>query len=309
MKTICPPPLEPGKAIGIVCVAAPEPATNAAFFDRGLKAIKASGHDVIIAPHTNNKQGYVSATGLEIASDLHALFLNPKVGAIVCAGGGINANRVIKHLNFDLIGANPKRLVGVSNPTVILNAITARTGLITFHGPSVVWDFGNEKGIPEITSTSFWTVLETPSASTKIEAGASWSWVRPGEFEGTLLGGNLTSIQTLLGTPNEPEWSGSVLLWEDIAKPVNRLDMMLTHFRDAGVFDKLVGMIVGRLVSCDTSEGVTYDKMLLDLLSDYDFPILAEVPFGHTPEKLTLPIGAVVSGATGEGLVLNLRKH
>jgi muramoyltetrapeptide carboxypeptidase len=68
--------------------------------------------------------------------------------------------------------------------------------------------------------------------------------------------------------------------------------MVLTHFRDVGVFDRISGMVVGKLVSCEPSDGVTYDRMLLDLLRDDDFPILTEVPFGHTADKLTLPIGA-----------------
>lgn len=306
MKSIRPPVLGPNKAIGIVSVAAPEPATNIAFFERGISALQKMGHKVVLSAHACGKHGYVSATASEIAADLHEMFLNPIVGAIVCAGGGINANKVIRHLNFDLLATHPKPLVGVSNPTVILNAITARTGLMTFHGPSVVWDFGSESGLPELTSASFWHLITTTDSLVTIDASAKWSWLRPGTFKGRLLGGNLTSIQALLGTENEPTWQDSVLFWEDIAKPVNRLDMMLSHFRDAGVLDQLSGMIVGQLVSCEPSEGVTYQEMLLEVLGDYNFPILTEVPLGHTAEKLSLPIGAIVSSATGEGLKVNL---
>jgi muramoyltetrapeptide carboxypeptidase len=78
--------------------------------------------------------------------------------------------------------------------------------------------------------------------------------------------------------------------------------MMLTHFRDAGVFDRINGMIVGQLVSCEPSNGVTYESMLLDLFEDDGFPILGEVPFGHTPEKLTLPIGATLNASPSSGV-------
>ena len=102
------------------------------------------------------------------------------------------------------------------------------------------------------------------------------------------------------------EGMDGIFIWEDICKPVNRLDMMLTHFRDVGVFDNLKGMIVGELVSCEPSDNVSCEEMLLDLLSDYNFPILTGVSFGHTPVKLTLPIGSIASGSTGQTLKLHL---
>lgn len=180
----------------------------------------------------------------------------------------------------------------MSNPTVLLNAITARTGLITFHGPSVVWDFGAEGGTPELTNDHFWGLLESHERTYELPVQKGWRWLRDGALSGPIVGGNLASVQGLLGTPYEPDWDGAVFVWEDVAKPVNRLDMMLTHFRDAGVFEHISGMVVGKLVSCEPSDGVTYDEMLLDLLSGSNFPILTEVPFGHTAEKITLPIGA-----------------
>ncbi|MGH3720086.1 MAG: S66 peptidase family protein [Pseudonocardiaceae bacterium] len=294
MRMVRPKSLRAGGVIGVVSVSAPEPATEGEFFDRGVAALEQCGYDVVLGKHTTGQQGYVTASGEALAADLHELFSNQRVSAIVCAGGGVNANRLLRHLSFDIIGAQPKILVGVSNPTVLLNAITEQTGLITFHGPSVVWDFGVENGAPApaLTRTHFWELLGSREPAYAVPVQKDWRWLRKGDLSGRVIAGNLASLQGLLGTPYEPNWDDAVLFWEDIAKPVNRLDMTLTHFRDAGVFDRINGMVVGKLVACEPSDGVTYDAMLLDLLRGNEFPILTEVPFGHTAGKLTLPIGA-----------------
>ncbi len=307
--TTRPTPIGTHATIGIVSVAAPEPVTDKEFFDRGVEAIRAAGHDVVLAEHTASKRDYVSGSAADLAADIHTMFEDSRIDAVICAGGGINANRLTAFLDFDLIAQHPKPIVGVSNPTIILNAITARTGLTTFHGPSVVWDFGGEDGIPESTGTALWGLLQCAEDDFVVPKSSTWRWLRQGQMAGRLFGGNLASIQALLGTRSEPDWEGAVLFWEDIAKPVNRLDMMLTHFRDVGVLDRISGMIVGQLVGCEPSEGVDHHAMLLDLLGGYDFPILAEVPFGHTAEKITIPIGAWVATEPGQGLTFDLKER
>jgi muramoyltetrapeptide carboxypeptidase len=297
MQPIRPNPLRPGGTIGVVSVSAPEPAVDAELFNRGIETLQQYGYAVVFGKHTTEQRGYVTASAEALAADLHELFADEHVTAIICAGGGVNANRLLHHLSWDLIRQHPKILIGVSNPTVLLNAITEQTGLITYHGPSVVWDFGAEGGLPELTRMHFISLLGSRDPNYEVPTQDDWQWLRAGELSGRLLGGNLASLQGLLGTPYEPDWDDAVLFWEDVAKPVNRLDMVLTHFRDAGVFERISGMIVGKLVSCEPSNGVTYDQMLLDLLRDDEFPILTEVPFGHTADKLALPIGAQVHAA------------
>lgn len=292
MQTVRPKPLTSGATIGVLSVSAPEPFANAKSFNRGIAVLKERGYEVVLSTHTAEQRGYVTADAATLAADLHELFENNRVSAVICAGGGVNANRLLHYLSWDIIRDHPKIMLGVSNPTVLLNAITARANLITFHGPSVVWDFGAEGGAPELTSSHAWGVLENLGHTYDVPAGDDWQWLRNGELSGRVIAGNLASLQGLIGTPYEPDWDNAVLVWEDVAKPVNRLDMMLTHFRDAGVFDRISGMIVGKLVSCEPSNGITYDEMLLDLLREDEFPILSEVPFGHTAEKITLPIGA-----------------
>jgi muramoyltetrapeptide carboxypeptidase len=303
MTVITPPALRPGATIGIASVSAPEPVTDREWFDRGVEAIEWRGYRTRLATHATGRHGYLSATERELAADLHELFADPGVAAIVCAGGGTNANRLLRHLDLDLIRSNPKILVGVSNPTVLLNAITARTGLVTFHGPAVVWDLGAPDGLPPYTESAFWPVLTNVRQGFGVDPGpARWPWPRPGRARGRLVAGNLTSLQTLLGTPWEPEWDGAVFAWEDVGKPVNRLDLVLTHFRDSGALARLSGMVVGELAGCEEPEGgLSLDQMLEEVLDGLNLPVLRGVLFGHTPLKATLPIGAEVSLDSGTG--------
>lgn len=299
MSLLRPRPLRDGATIGVVSVSAPEPVTDDAWFSRGLDALQGYGFKVKVAPSTTSRHGYLSAPSEVLADDLYAFFRDPEIEAIICAGGGVNANRLLRHLDFELITDHPKALVGVSNPSVLLNAITAHTGLVTFHGPSVVWDLGSPGGLPAATAEHFWGLLRTTEDTYMVPDQANeWSWFRPGALSGRLVGGNLASVQGLLGTSHEPDWSDAIFIWEDIAKPTNRLDMMLTHFRDAGVFERINGMIVGQLVSCDPPEGgQSLEEMLEEVLAGYDFPVLTNVPFGHTGDKVTLPLGATVTAS------------
>ena len=292
MKTVKPHRLVRGSTIGVVSVSAPDAAAHPDRFQRGIEAIEARGYKVVVAPSATKRNGYLSGDEQEMARDLNALFADNGVAAIICAGGGTNANRLLRHVDYELIARNPKPFVGVSNPSVLLNAIHSLTGLVTFHGPAVVWNFGEESGLTDYTAKHFWSLLEDGVAPLQIGPTAEWHWHRPGRAIGRLIGGNLTSIQGLLGTPWVPDWRGAIFFWEDIAKPTNRLDMALTHFRDAGVFEQIAGMVVGTLVSCDPPErGQDLKQVLRDLTGEHDFPVLCGVSIGHTDDKATIPIG------------------
>jgi muramoyltetrapeptide carboxypeptidase len=284
--------LQKGSTIGIVSVSAPEALLEPERFCRGIAAIEAEGFRVRMGPSTSARQGYLSGDEELMAKDLHDLFADRDVSAVVCAGGGTNANRLLRHLNSEVISQSPKILVGVSNPSVLLNAIYATTGLVTFHGPTVVWNFGEPGGLTPRTHDHFWPILQNPGIPDPFPAKPNWNWWRPGKARGRLVGGNLASLEGLLGTKWAPDWEGHIFFWEDIAKPTNRLDMCLTHFRDAGVFSKIAGMVVGELVSCDPpAGGLSLNEILKDLIGEFDFPVLCNVDLGHTSDKLTLPIG------------------
>lgn len=289
-----------GDCIGIVSVAAPEADEQKERFERGINYIKEKGYNVILSKHLFENNGYITSTPKNMAEDLMDLFKNEKVKCILCAGGGLNANILLQYIDFDVIKNNPKPFVGVSNPTVLLNAIYAMTGVITFHGPAIVWDFGEEEGLCKFTDAHLWEELcNGDKEHTITDDSHEWRILKEGTAEGDLVGGNLISIQTLLGTRYEHNWENKILIWEDICKSIEKLDLMITHFKDAGVFNKIKGMIIGKLVECEPSDERIFE-MVLERTSEYDFPIIANVPFGHTQDKLTLPIGATACFDTNE---------
>ncbi|WP_280216672.1 S66 peptidase family protein [Nocardia neocaledoniensis] len=284
-----PTALVPGSTIGIVCVDAPEPAQLPDQFDKGIAALESLGYTVTVAAHTRGRDGFHAAPAEAVAADLHALFADPSVGAILCAGGGITANRLLPLLDFALIEANPTIFMGASNPTVLLNAITAHTGLITFHGPSVMWDFGDADQ-PQVSVDSFHAAVrgEAPPCAPLT------AWLRPGTATGTLVGGNLGSLMQLIGTPHEPDFTGAVLAWEEIGTDAAHIAAHLLQLDQHGVLDKIAGMVVGELVDCGPSYGVAVSEAVLNVCGDR-FPIATGLPFGHTALKYTLPIGATVT--------------
>ncbi|MFI5987607.1 LD-carboxypeptidase [Streptomyces sp. NPDC051555] len=281
-------PLSKGARLGIVTVSAPEPAADPAVFDRGIAALTARGFETVLGAHVSGRSGYRAGTSADLLDDFHTMVCDESVAAVVFAGGGKSANRLLSGLDFSLIAAHPKAIVGVSDPSLILNAITARTGLVTFHGPSVMWDWAQDG--PADTFEHFTALLAGLPSAARIDAPLTWT--RAGSAEGHLVAGCLSSLRCLLGTPWEPVWDGALLVIEDAFKSTEVLDQALTHFRDCGVLDRIAGLIVGETVGCEPTAGITVAEMVDDISQDYDWPLAHGLPYGHTPLKVTLPVGA-----------------
>lgn len=295
-ELIKPQHLTPGDNLGIVTLSAPEAADNPERVDRGIRYLKSLGFNIRFAKNSlSSTKTYLASDPEVLAEDLNLLFSDKSIKGIICSGGGTNANRLLPYLDYSTIRENPKIIVGMSNPTVVLNAIYAKTCLETFHGPVLVWNFGEEK-VPDYTKNSFLTTTMKTEIIGEIPESGNWQFIKPGIAEGKLIGGNLWSLQSLLGTKFEPNWDNSILFWEDIAKEPRRLDAILSHFSLAGVFEKIVGMVIGELVLCDSeAKSLSVEQIILDLVKEYNFPILSGVRLGHTEEKLTLPIGITAS--------------
>ena len=289
---VLPRALKPGETIGVVSVSAPEAHLFPDEFQTGIKVLESFGYKVRVAPHASSVRGYLAGSPKELADDIHRMFQDSTIAALICAGGGSNANRLLSELDFELVRKHPKIFMGASNPTVLLNGFRECSGLITFHGPSVVWDWGQDQS-PAMTSQHCMSVLTGQLSAGRI-VEPRLNWLRKGRCTGELVGGNLTSLMGLVGTPWEPRWSGRILLWEDIGISIEQVDAMLTQLRSCGVFDQISGMVVGELVDIEESGGWGILELLNDLLPSDGLPVAVGLPFGHTPEKYTLPVGGRV---------------
>lgn len=285
--------LAPGATIGIVTPSEPVKEDD---FNRALAYLDALGFHLYLGSHARERRGHLAGTDEQRAADLMTMFCNDSVDAIFCAAGGANSSRLLPLLDYDLITKHPKIFLGMSDPTALLCGIHARTGLITFHGPVVQYNM--QGPMPALTNRYFQRALFTDKPVGVVEELGSQNVLRPGKAQGQLIGGNLTTLQQLLGTPYEPCWDGAILFWEDVCEQPHALDAKLTHFRNAGVFQRIAGMIVGILESCDEHD---YEHMpqlvdiILELTGDASFPVIIDVPFGHTDDKITMPIGAVAA--------------
>ncbi len=287
-----PKPLHPGDTIGLVGIsgALHEPETR---FEKMLEAIDALGYKVIVADSCREEYGYLSGTDASRAKGLNQMFRDDRVDAVVCMRGGYGVTRILDRVDFDVIRANPKLLLGYSDITALHTAIHEKVGMVTIHGPMPdrAWmefdDFSRRSMLRALTSTEPLGTLYNPE-------GTAPKCVVPGRCEGRLVGGNLSLIAALCGTPYQLNPEGKVLLLEDVGEYVYRLDSMLTQLRLAGMFERCAGVVLGGFTNC-TEEYERYALHLEDVIRDIIVPagkpVLANLSIGHTPVKITVPLG------------------
>ncbi len=285
-KPLLPARLRKGDLIGIAAPSGPINADIAA----GIRMLKDAGLKTIVSQDINRRQDYLAGRDSRRIEELHELFSNPRVKAIWAARGGYGCARMLANIDYQLIKQNPKILIGFSDLTLLLNSIQSKTGVVTFHGPvlSTIMRDGSA------ALKNCLTALSQPRlADFKIKG---LEVLRPGQAAGQLVGGNLTSLVSLLATPYEPSWQEALLLLEDINEPSYKIDRMLTQLKLAGRLDQIGGVILGEFL--DNALNSLGDieliwQRVLELTAD-NIPVWANFPVGHGPKNLTLPIGSRV---------------
>ncbi|MGJ5040668.1 S66 peptidase family protein [Bradyrhizobium sp. HKCCYLRH1062] len=280
---------------GLVTLGAPEAAKNPENVDRAIAWLKEKHVDVRWAPNALGDGTFLAAAPSSLANDLHTMLGDPAIDLIITTGGGTNANGLLEFLDPRALASSPKPIIGLSNSTVVLNALTAASNVMTFHGPVLVWNFGSEDGIDEYTFDHLVRAVGGPPP-VAITPEPSWRWLRSGVATGPTWGGNLWSFQQLLGTRYLPPMKGSVLFIEECFTELHNVEAMLTHLKTANVLTDLAGLIVGVPLECTESEmpdGRDFDDIVAGVCDGLGFPIVAGVNLGHTDRKTTIPIGAV----------------
>ena len=278
--TIKPRALGPGQEIGIIAPAGP---VNPDTLRSGLEILTGLGFKPVLGSHLFNQEGYLAGDDIYRLEDIHEMIRNNNIKAIFCARGGYGCTRLLDQIDYDLIRQNPKIIVGFSDITALLLSIWEKTGLITFHGPLVT---GLTNGI--IDNVNHLMNLLGGESSNSIDLESAGIYF-PGEAEGILIGGNLSLIIHLIGTPYLPSLDGSILFIEEKGEAPYRLDRMLTHLHLSGIIKNIKGLIIGSLVECGSNEEI--EQVLNNCLSDMDIPIIYGGPFGHGDENIALPIG------------------
>jgi muramoyltetrapeptide carboxypeptidase len=293
-KTILAASLKKGDTIGIIAPAGP--VRNENDFRAGLQILTELGFNPRYRSDILRQHGYLAGTDQERLAEMHELWRDPEVKAILAVRGGYGCLRLLPDLDFALIRQQPKMLIGFSDLTALLLAIQQRTGLITFHGPMLTTLPRSDRDSQE---AFFNQLTGQPRPEIKIK---NLEILQSGQAQGRLLPGNLTSLAHLLGTPFEPDWNNTILVLEDIGEAPYRIDRLLTHLWAAGRLEQISGLILGDFDQCGEQEAIW--ERALTLLAHRSIPIWANFPCGHGSRNQILPVGAKAQMDSSSGRIL-----
>jgi len=291
-KALIPPPLRKKDCIGIFAPAgSPEDKDSC---DIGVKILHQLGFQVKLPTRYSQYDDYLADNDNNRSEEFHRLWHDPDVKALLALRGGYGCLRIIDKIDLSIISKNPKLLIGFSDISILQNYLTEKTGLITMHGPVLTTLCQLNKDSMDrfyYSITGNWN-KEIKSRTLEI--------LQPGDtVRGKLVGGNLSSLVSMLGTPYELDWRNKIVVLEDIHEPIYRLDRLFTQLKLAGKFDKAGGIILGDFSLAshqETLEKIKHHERIwnrfLELTNQLQIPVWGGFDVGHTSSNMTLPLGA-----------------
>jgi muramoyltetrapeptide carboxypeptidase len=300
-----PPRLALGDTIGIAAPASPPDKPE--IIDEAIDRFAAQGFKVKPGKYLRKRDGYLAGSDEERAADINALFADPEVRGIFALRGGYGSCRILPLLDYAVIRANPKPLVGYSDITALHLAILVKTGLVTFHGSNASSAFqpGNIAACRRMLMGD--GSCRTPGGGSEIlfsrdEAnGASLKTVVAGRAKGQLLGGNMTCLLRLLATPYAPDFRDAILFLEDTGEKAYRVDGNFTHLRLAGILSQIGGLVLGKFDHTDPAEQTRITECLQREATRIGVPCVSGAPIGHFAGQIIVPQGAQAELDAGEG--------
>jgi len=277
---LIPARLKPGDKIGVVAPASP---FDRKTFHRGIRVLENMGFAPYVPEGVFEKKGYLAGADDRRAERINSLFRDTTVRGIICARGGFGSLRLLALLDYKTIRKNPKVFVGFSDVSALLTAVYERCGLVCFHGPMVTT-------LADATAKARKALSGAVASDQKVRLTSAHAVsIRAGKATGPVLGGNLTTLTHLLGTPFVPVFKGHILILEEINEAPYRLDRMLTQMKLAGCFKGLAGLVLGSFKNCGIKKDIY--EIVADMFRHEKFPILAGFGFGHVRGNPTIPIG------------------
>ena len=309
MKIIKPKKLQKGDIVMIVSPSNGVPNELRGQFNSGIRFLEELGLKVKVGKNALGRYFYSSGTTEERLSDIHEAFADKSVKAIIMSTGGNTANHLLDGLDFDLIKKNPKIFSGISDGTTLLDPIFSKTGLVTYHGPDLIFGFGLpisptikenliktwfDGDVGQLKPNSNWSGLDELN---KNEEYKGWQCVRKGRVTGRLIGGNTTCLTNFDSTQFRPNYNNSILFLESFAPNAKELDRVFTHYRQSKVFEEINGLVLGYFfgAAVDKNQDRKVRDVILEVTKDYSFPILEIGEIGHNVENYIMPIGCQVT--------------
>jgi muramoyltetrapeptide carboxypeptidase len=291
-------PLSDGGTIGVAAAASPYDSRSDVL--RGVEWWEARGYRVKLAPGIWERDDYVAGDAQRRAEDLNALFADPEVDVVQALQGGFGSAQTIPFLDFDVVAANPKPLVGYSDLTALHVALRQRAGLATIYGYGLIAVGANDTST--FSRDRLLEVLRTGGAG-EVPHDPDDSWIRTirgGRVTAPIVGGCLWLLMQTMGTPWEIDLDGAILFFEDTHTPPYYVDGQLVQLAHAGKLEKVAGVVVGQMDKSDYGDlrpvsdwarSRTIEDVLEERLEPLGVPVVYGFPLGHTKHLAALPLG------------------
>ena len=277
---IKPPRLRQGDGVGIIAPAGP---VDPSEIEAAISLLESLGFRVCLGPHVYERKEYLAGDDETRLADLHEMFRDDGVRVILCARGGYGTHRILEKIDYTLAKKSPKIIVGYSDITALLIAFYRQTGLVTFHGP-MARDLGKNE------NRNLESFLQLITSDSRITFSLSHGkLIRPGKSRGVLLGGNLSLLCQLIGTPFMPPPRGKILFIEEKGEPLYRIDRMLTYLKLAGFLGKCAGVVFGEFSECGEASSVI--EVLEERTHELGIPVVTGLKVGHGLENMAVPVG------------------
>jgi muramoyltetrapeptide carboxypeptidase len=284
-----PQALQPGDAVAIV---APASNLKREYLERGAAELERLGFRAQYAPDILDKARYTAGSDERRARELLAALTDPAIKAVWAARGGYGVMRLLSQLDSDLIDLPPKIFIGYSDMTALQLYLMRRFGWVTFHGPMAAKDLAGGQDCYDVR-TLLAALTQTQPMGDIAHEKLETLHAKPAA-SGRLVGGCMTLIAALMGTPDELDTRDSILFLEDTGTKPYQLDRMWQQLKRAGKFDGVRGIVFGEMTDCaqHAEQGYTLQEVLAELTAELNVPVLFGLPSGHSPRgNLTLPLG------------------
>ena len=281
---ITPPYLKKGDTIGIVCPSGYLPAKKTT---NCIQMLTSWGFQVKIGKTVGHQHHYFSGTDEERLADLQQMRDDKSIQAILCGRGGYGLSRLIDRLSFRQLKKYPKWIIGFSDITVLHAHLYQQVKMASLHAPMAA-AFSK----PDLSSV--FTLKKALLGKKQIYTCVPHPFNRAGKFTGPLIGGNLSLVAHLIGSPSALHTKGAILFLEDIGEYVYNIDRMLIQLKRSGVFDKLGGLIIGGFTDCKDTEipfGLTVTEVIRNQVQEYSFPVCFDFPVSHDTANVALKHG------------------
>ncbi|NUQ26425.1 MAG: LD-carboxypeptidase [Saprospiraceae bacterium] len=265
---------------------------------KAVQNIENMGFRVKLSPHIREQRGFIAGEDRQRLDDLHGMFADKEVAAVWCARGGYGCSRLLPAIDYKLIAQNPKVLIGYSDVTALLQAVFLQTGLVGFHGPVAASDFTDytKAQLTAVLIEGKAGHLIAPAEGNLAELNPAYQpfLISPGIAGGPLMGGNLSLLAALAGTPYQADVAGKLLFIEEVGEKPYRIDRMLTQLRQAWPLHRAAGIVLGIFEDCEPKAddlSLSLPDTLKDRLGDLGIPVAYGFSFGHISHQCTLPLG------------------